>query len=195
VLRATEAKISRQSHASRKISIFLLLLVFSLFLSALVIGCQKKEEVKKPPAKNKVPKTRGHVLSKKDQKLVIRDVKNDLKILAQVRADPAPLKDALGKTALEDFTNLVNKEAAEGKVKVRRFKDMKLKLGDYSGGIAGVSFYYKDQSYYQDTKGNHLTEPTGTTRRYVLAAQKIDDRWKIVAFFSPEVKKGSKKKE
>ena len=135
------------------------------------------------------------MLSKKDQKLIIRDVKNDLKTLAQVRADPAPLKDALGKQALEDFTNLVNKEAAEGKVKVRRFKDMKLKLGDYSGGIAGVRFYYKDQSYYEDPQGNRLSKPTGAPTKYILAAQKIDDRWKIVAFFSPEVKKGPKRQE
>ena len=189
-----EAKISRSRLVFNKTLfnkklILIFLLVFSVLFLPLAVGCPKKEEPKKPAAKKKVPKTKGHVLSKKQQEEILRDVRGDLGILAQVREDPAPLKDALGKEALQDFTSLVTKEAAEGKVKVRKFGSLKLKLGDYSGGIAGVSFSYRDQSYYEDTKGNRLTKSTGAQTKYILAAQKLDGKWKIVAFYTPEAKK------
>lgn len=128
----------------------------------------------------------GHALTEAKLDEILEDVREDVDILAELRTDPSPLEQALGKSALQDFEKELRADIKSGKTKIRKFEGVEVELKNYTGGVAGISLKYHDRSFYMDNKSRRpLTSPTDVDKSYILAVEEIDGRWKITSFLGP----------
>lgn len=168
---------------------FKIIIIF-LLLSLSVAACNTNKAAKKPDK----PKTPGlpsaHSLKKSDELLLMRQVREDLKIVMDTGDDTSALKNGLAGVALKEMSDRVAADRAAGKVKVRRYDNLKFTLENFTKGIVGVGVTFADNSYTTelDTK-KVLDKPTGQRIKLLLALKKIKGRWMIIEIFSSEVKK------
>lgn len=161
----------------RRLTIVMLVIVLVLTVAA----CGSREAKTKAPK----PKAPAHHLTKAIQKQILKDTGKDLQIVMATRDDTAGLDAALSGDALKQFGAKIKTDLAAGKIKVRKYGDLKLKLINYTSGVAGISIEFIDQSYYTDLKGNTLGPPPNTRQKLSLAVQRISNQWKIINTFAP----------
>lgn len=165
-------------------------IIIFLLLSLSVAGCNTNKGAK-TPVEPKTPKPpSAHSLKKSDERLLLRQVREDLKIVMDTRDDTTALKNGLSGPALKEMSGRIAADTAAGKVKVRRYDDLKFSLENYTKGIVGVGVAFTDNSYTTElTTKKVLDKPTGKKIKLLLAVKKIKGRWMIIEIFSNEVKK------
>lgn len=158
-----------------------------LLLSLSAAGCNRNQA--KTPLK---PKTQGlpaaHSMKKTEERLLMRQAREDLKIIIDAGDSTAALEKGLSGVALKDMSGRIAADKAAGKIKVRRYDNLKLSLANYTKGIAGIAIVFTDNSYTTERGAKKiLDKPTGEKVKLLLALKKIKGRWKIIEIFSNEV--------
>lgn len=112
---------------------------------------------------------------------VLKDTQEDIDGIEQVADDPQPFSRYLAGKALADMSEEIAQDRTKGKVKMRRYTNVKLTVTHYSKGIAGVAYEFDDGSYYV-ARGDvgKKSFAIADRRRLALALAKRDGRWKII---------------
>lgn len=175
----------------KKSLLVLISIIFIFSTTTLYSGCSKKApENKKTESKTKTPS--AHTISKKTEKEIMADAYEDIKMLTNITDNTSELKKALSGKALKDMINSINKDLAEGKVKKRSYKDVKLYFRNYTKGIAGLTLQFIDKSYYIDKNTRQqISEPTNLPQKFAISLKKLDKRWKIYGIYSPAAKEAT----
>lgn len=165
------------------------IIIIFLLLSLVAAGCNPNKPANETPVK---PETQGlpdaHSLEKTEERLLMRQARENLDIVMDAGGDAEALKKGLSGQALKEMSDRIAAEKAEGKIKVRRYDDLKLSLANYTSGIAGVAITFTDNSYTTELNSDKvLDKPTGEEMKLLIALKKIKDRWMIIEIFSQEV--------
>lgn len=179
-------------------------LVAFLLIPFLLIGCSQVQ--KKPALNSKATKNspnssqtpskpdltmRSHMIKAKEQKLLLKQVAEDLNIITQT-TDQVTLAQALTGAALKQTLAQLQQEQQAGKQKVRRYANVKLNFANYTKGVAGLTVTFIDKSYYLNAKtGRQLTKPSNKPVKILVAVKKDGNRWKIFNLLSPVLKESS----
>lgn len=130
----------------------------------------------------------AHEISPEQKHEAILQVLDDF-LMIEAISDPSKTEDLsspLAKQALTSAEETMKNDQKLGRVKHRKFQDIKLKFRNYTGGVSGVAVEYTDLSFYSEAKTGEILIPVKPTiQRYSVAAQKLDGRWKIVMFLEP----------
>lgn len=131
------------------------------------------------------PVSKSSVIDKKLKTEVTRDVQTDIHIITEVTGNPSAFQGALVGSALETFVKQVNDDLAAGKVKIRRYENIKIKVEDVKKDLARVSFSFIDESHYVDKNNSakSLGLPDGKDKSFALHLKKVDGRWKIAVVY------------
>ena len=152
-----------------------------------IVACQKKDPVKK--AGSEKPTMAAHSISAEDKKLLIEQTDENIKIITKVRTDKSALKKALSGIALSTFSDQIDKDLDEGKIKIRKYDSVKFEVGNVTSGVVGVKMTFIDRSYYVDKDSKEkISSPTNNKESFILACQKVKKRWKIFTFFTTKLK-------
>jgi hypothetical protein len=167
-------------------------LVVFLFIPFLLLACTPTQ--KKPTLNSKPPKSfkgsketttkpdltmRSHMIKAKEQKLLLKQVVEDLNLITQT-TDQTTLAQALTGAALKQTLTQLQQERLAGKPKVRRYANIKVSFANYTKGVAGLTVTFTDKSYYVDPKtGRPLTKPSNKPVKILVAVKKEANRWKI----------------
>ncbi len=150
------------------------LMTVLLLLSVILISCGQNPGVKKPLK-----------VSEKLKIEVNHDVKEDMAIISKVTSEPAGLKGALDGAALDVFTKQIKAAAAKGRVKIRKYDDINIKILEASKEVARGELSFIDESYYVDkaNPSKTLTLAQGKQRTYTIHLKKVDGKWKIAVVY------------
>ena len=161
-------------------------IVVILMITLSIVACQKSNPVKK--ADSKKPKLGAHAISADDEKLVIKQTKENIKIISGVTTETNALKKALTGSALSALSDQIKKELGEGKIKIRKYDSVKLEIKNATTGIVGLKMTFIDRSYFVDKDSKErLTAPTGKKETFIIVSEKVGKRWKIFNFLTTEL--------
>ena len=164
-----------------------LLLASLIFL--LPVSCQKQKP--KAVESTKKPRVSAHAIPKDESKLLMKHVREDIKVIIGVATDTASLKQALAGDALQNMGQQIRDDLEAGRIKRRQYDSIKLKISNYTQGVAGLNFDFVDKSYYVDAETKtRLSVPENKKQSFILEARKVDKRWKIFNIFTHQVKPG-----
>jgi len=167
-----------------KLKSVIILLLLSLFIA----GCAKDKPVRNAAK----PKTRGlpsaHSMKKTEERLLMREAREDLQVVMDAGDNTATLSKGLSGLALKEMAGRIDADTGAGKIKIRRYDNLKLSLANYTKGIAGIAIVFTDNSYTTERSTKKiLDKPTGQQIKLLLALKKIKGRWLIIEIFSNEV--------
>ncbi len=169
---------------SKKLIIVLGLALF-LFLGQL--SCAKKSS--QTPTNSR---SSAHTLTRAQEKAILSDTRNDLKIIMASRDSTADLPKALAGQALKQYTSQIKADTAKGRIKIRVFDHIKLRISTFTKTVAGLTFDFTDRSYYIDKQTKQkITTPQSKKQRRLLAVKKVKGSWKIIYIFSTKSKSSS----
>jgi hypothetical protein len=115
---------------------------------------------------------------------ILRDARADMLSLEKVTTNPDDFTKALAGKTLDDFTREFNNDLNAGKIKIRKYENIKLSFIDISKEfLARVKVVFTDSSYYvsKNNPNLSLTFPQSEEKKFMLHLLKTDNRWKIVA--------------
>ena len=160
--------------------------------SLLMTSCKSSEIAQKEEPK-KPKEISAHSIDAEEEKLLLKQTRENIKIITEVTTDTASLKKALDGQALKVFSDQLKKDLDEGKIKIRKYDSMKFKIKNYTKGVAGVRLTFKDRSYYVDKDTQEkVSEPGDKEEEFILESRKDSKRWKIFTFFTTELKEKKK---
>jgi hypothetical protein len=111
---------------------------------------------------------------------LLAEVREIIRVIQTVSDDPSPFKKVMVDPALGLFEKEHRDMLKEGRIKMRSYKDVELKIADMSNGTARVEFDFTDESYEADKDSlTPLTQPTGEEQHLVLHVKKEAGRWKL----------------
>lgn len=170
------------------ITCVLLVVVASLSIT----GCKSSDTAKKEEPK-KSKEISAHSIDAKEEKLLLKQTRENINIITEVTTDTAALKKALDGQALKAFSDQLKKDLDEGKIKIRKYDSAKFKIKNYTKGVAGVRLTFQDRSYYVDKDSlEKVSEPGDKEEEFILESRKDSKRWKIFTFFTTELKEKKK---
>ena len=168
----------------KQIKFSIVIAIFVTAMAALLItSCGESSQVTKPP----------HSLTPEEQERLITETTENLNKVAQAGSDVSLLPEALTGTALEETTQQIQDDLAQGKVKKREYQNINISMNQFNYPIAQVVAEYDDYGYYADANsGASLTQPSASHVKLALAVIEEDGRWKIdqiLAASTPETPK------
>lgn len=151
-------------------------LVLVVLIALSFTACKKDKVVSKSPSKSKKASTAI-------KENVLRDAKADIAIIEKVTNNPDDFSKALANKGLEAFKKDYETDLAAGKVKLRKYDDVKLKFVDVRDKLARVRFTYSDSSHYvsKDDLNSTLDFPQSEKKKLMLHLLSDGKSWKIVA--------------
>ncbi len=176
--------------------------VFSIAILIIVLialaGCTiKKGEDSSKKAKDNKDKKLGasHTVNKKEEKKILKDVKENIALLAQMREDTTTLAKGFTSQALENLVKTHDEDMADGKIKVRVFEKSDYSVNFASKKIIAVTWSYVDKSYYIDKDTQKVVQkPEKKKHTFALAVVEDNKHWKIGQIMLP-AKEPKKPKE
>lgn len=165
-----------KSSKIHKLTFFLVISIFLLSLSSCAQSGEKADSKTDKGSKEEA----GHAMTKKQQKALINDLKENVKIINGVREDTSTLSKALTGALLESTLKQHSEDAANDIIRVRKYSSPKFEIGNYVPGTVGVTMKFTDKGYLMnsDTK-EKLDKPKNDKTTLLLALMEEDDRWKI----------------
>ena len=174
--------------------VIILIIALALAVSACDRGSKTAQKADDPTDKN-LPAPQSHSISKKDEKQLMKDIRDNLDIIMAVRDTTAPLKKALSGHALNQMSEQVASEAAANRIKVRQYDDIKLELQNITKDVAGLALTFTDKTYVIEADtGDTIKEATGKKIEFLIAAKKVGKRWRMIEIFSKELTPQGKKR-
>jgi hypothetical protein len=164
----------------RPLLISLISLAILAVIIAVALSLSARQKEGNAVDQSQEPGMDAHTVSDEQKEAILNDAKKAIDVLGKTRDETAALGRYFDSPLLDEIIGQVESEKAEGRVKIRRLKNVKVTLANFTRDVAGVTLIYTDESYYVDElTGHKITEPTGTRERRALALRESDDTWKI----------------
>ncbi len=130
--------------------------------------------------------TELHSATPDQQKRILADVNDDIKVITGVTTNPAGFSQALSGPMLDGQKKQFDQDMAKGRYRKRDYRNVTIKFEGYNDPVAELTLEFDDFGYYVDAKtGARLSQPTGQHQKYDMAVKVDGGRWKIEGLFAP----------
>jgi len=174
-----------KSSTTHKALLFFIISIFVISLSS----CAQNSE-KAGSDGDDAKKASSHTMTKKQEKALLADLKENIKIINGVREDTSSLSQALTGSLLESTLKQHSDDAANNIIRVRKYSSPKFEIGNHTPGIVGVTMKFTDKGYLMNSETKKkLDKPKNNKTTLILALAEEDDHWKIFEILEEAPKK------
>lgn len=179
-------------------------IIAGVMIMGLLAGCQGEKAQQNQPAKGHTAASTGDAskhasgdaakqleahtkLTPAQRKDIEKDGRKVLDLLAKADGNAKLLPQGFMGEALKLEQKGFADDLAAGKVKVRRYGKVSVKVVNYINGLAGVGVQFVDQGYYVDALSKErISTPSNKPFRFIFAMKKDGSRWKVSAIFDSD---------
>jgi len=159
-----------------QVLLFFIISIFVISLSSCALSGEKADS--KDDKNGKEPAS--HTMTKKQEKALLDDLKENVKIINSTREDTSSLSKALTGSLLESTLKQHSDDAANNIIRVRKYSSPKFEIGNYVPGTVGVTMKFTDKGYLMNRETKEkLDKPKNKKTTLILALMEEEGRWKI----------------